>query len=987
MRKSRYGMIALVVGILMIFGIYKFVVDAQEGYVKEEVWTGTQIYSSDTLSQKYSSISQKYTAKDYVGERIEIPINTSYKGDGTFEVVNASDVDSTYSYENEVVNIKIDESGTFIFNVPETAVYYLSFDYLAYDSSILPVEVALKVNGEYPFYEARRVLFESQWVDLEEKNYDRYGNEVVSVPNKVYEWNNKYVMDASYRHSEPLGIQLEAGENQIELSVSEGSMLLGNVYLNGKTTIPNESETKVAEGDTIYTIQAESPAYRNDSSIRALCEYNVDVAPYEVDYQALNILSGDSFKDAGQTVTYKQKVEKAGYYYIGLNYKQADKSDFPVFMDIRVDGEMINSSFKDYPFAYNSEYETTTLQDENANKLGVYLEEGEHTISFTISIDPICHVLENVEGVMNEINNLSLEITKVAGTNKDKYRDLKMETYIPGVGQKLKDYADTLEYLAATVKKYNPEVKKIGAFSPVYVAANQLRSLAEDPNELPYRKDELAVSRNSINQFLANLLDTLTKNKISIDRIYLYQEDATLPSKTSTTKSIALNVERFANSFSSQSYSSSNVNEEHLQVWVNRSRQYLEIMQKMIDEDFTEKTGIKVDLSLMPDQNKLVLANASGDAPDIATGINYAIPFELGIRGAIKNLSQFDDFKEVAAQYPEGLLVPATIEDGIYALPETRNFWVMYYRKDILDKLGLEVPNTMEDVEKMLPELQMRGLNFYYPTAGMVAMKTFHGTTPLLFQNGASIYGTYAGDTTINSESAVKGFKELTELFTIYNLPKDIPSFYQHFRNGDIPIGIADYTVYNLLTNAAPEIANSWGIALIPGVEDKDGNVARYSAGGAESTVMFKSNTEREAQAWEFMKWWSSAEVQAEFGQTLQISYGDEYIWSTANTEAFASLPIKSEDKKVIIEQDEWIMEAPRILGTYMLERELSNAYNLIVVNGESLRITLDNAVKRINRETERKLEEFGYMKDGKVLKEYTVPTIETVKEILGTSE
>ena len=196
-----------------------------------------------------------------------------------------------------------------------------------------------------------------------------------------------------------------------------------------------------------------------------------------------------------------------------------------------------------------------------------------------------------------------------------------------------------------------------------------------------------------------------------------------------------------------------------------------------------------------------------------------------------------------------------------------------------------------------------------------------------------AVHSEYAGDTTINSEEAVKGFTELTELFTIYNLPKDVPSFYQHFRNGDLPIGIADYSVYNLLINAAPEIANSWGIALIPGVEDENGDVLHYSSGGAESTVMFKSGEEREGQAWEFMKWWSSAEVQAEFGQTLQITYGDEYIWNTANTEAFTSLAIRSEDKKVIIDQDKWIMEAPRILGTYMLERELSNAYNSVVVD------------------------------------------------------
>mgnify|MGYP002508336198 CR=1 FL=1 len=43
--------------------------------------------------------------------------------------------------------------------------------------------------------------------------------------------------------------------------------------------------------------------------------------------------------------------------------------------------------------------------------------------------------------------------------------------------------------------------------------------------------------------------------------------------------------------------------------------------------------------------------------------------FELGIRGAVKDLTEFDDFVEVADRFEEGLLVPATIGDGIYALP------------------------------------------------------------------------------------------------------------------------------------------------------------------------------------------------------------------------------------------------------------------------------------------------------------------------------
>ena len=255
----------------------------------------------------------------------------------------------------------------------------------------------------------------------------------------------------------------------------------------------------------------------------------------------------------------------------------------------------------------------------------------------------------------------------------------------------------------------------------------------------------------------------------------------------------------------------------------------------------------------------------------------------------------------------------------------------------------------------------------------------------MIYQNGGSLYGDTALDINIDSEETVEGFTQLTELFTLYNLPVDVPNFYQHFRNGDLPIGIADFNSYNLILNAAPEIANSWSIAPVPGILDEEtGEVKRYMSGGAESTIMFASTKERENQAWSFMEWWSRAEVQAEFGQRLQILYGDEYIWPTANLDAFEMLPYPTSDKAIIVEQAQYILESPRLLGGYMMEREVSNAYNDVVVNGETVRSRIDEVAKTVERETERKLEEFGYIdRDGNVLMEYQVPSVEKVREIL----
>jgi ABC transporter, substrate-binding protein len=946
------------------------------------VTTTQDAAQENRLTTNYSTMSKSYKEAVYTGDAIVYRISEAVaKADRAFLT------NDNYEYVNDVLAVKAGDTVTLTIDVPVSGRYVMSFDYLSYDESILPVEMGMKIDGGYPFYEARSMKFETTWVS-DGVDVDRYGNEIVSLPDKLIRWEHKEVMDASYRYSDPLPVELTAGVHKLELNIQEGTLLLGNISLEAPGDVAEYAGSTKAEGNALITIETEDFYQRNDSSIHAIGEYGSSLSPLSATTTVLNIIDEDSFNEAGQTVSYQFHVDNAGYYYIGMNYRQSEKNDFPVFVDWKIDGEIPNSAFKSYQVEAANKFRTVTLTDDNDDKLSVYLEPGDHTISLTISADNLRYALEAVDEIMSGISDLSLEVTKVAGTNKDKYRDLKLTRYIPDVQDRLLGWVDELYSLAEQAQPYvnakSPD--KVAAFSYLLIAANQLKSLAEKPNELVYRVDELSTSVNSINTQIANFVDLINDNDLSIDRIYIYQDGARLPKGQNIFQSIGTSLKRFGYSFMGQSYSASNTDESHIQVWVNRPRTYVEIMQKMIDEKFTPETGIEVDLSIMTDAQKLILSNASGDTPDIATGINYSIPFDLAIRGSLVDLSKFDNYKEVFGRYSEGLLVPSVVGDGLYSLPETMNFYVMFYRTDILSKLGLSVPNTMDELIAMLPDLQMRGLNVYYPTAAMLVMRNFHGTTPIIYQMDGALYGNTALDILVDSEATVEGFTELTELFTLYDLPVDVPNFYQHFRNGDLPIGIADFNSYNLILNAAPEIANSWSIALVPGIEDEEnGEVKRYMSGGAESTVMFSSDDEREQKAWQFMEWWSRADIQAEFGQRLQILYGDEYIWPTANLEAFERLPYPTSDKDIILTQAQYILETPRLLGSYMMERELSNAFNDVVVNGDTVRSRIDEVAKTVLRETERKLEEFGYIdSDGNVLKEYEVPSVEKVLEILN---
>ena len=146
--------------------------------------------------------------------------------------------------------------------------------------------------------------------------------------------------------------------------------------------------------------------------------------------------------------------------------------------------------------------------------------------------------------------------------------------------------------------------------------------------------------------------------------------------------------------------------------------------------------------------------------------------------------------------------------------------------------------------------------------------------------------------------------------------------------------------------------------------------------------ALFKSGSDDKDKAgWEVLKWWSSENIQTEFMNRLTMLYGKAYIWNSSNLKAFNnSVAFSSADKKIILEQWEWMREIPKVPGWYMLERELSNAWNKIVINGQNTRSAVEDAVTKIDKELMRKLEEFGYVKDGEIVKQYKLTTLEDIE-------
>lgn len=350
-----------------------------------------------------------------------------------------------------------------------------------------------------------------------------------------------------------------------------------------------------------------------------------------------------------------------------------------------------------------------------------------------------------------------------------------------------------------------------------------------------------------------------------------------------------------------------------------------------------------------------MLAITAGNAPDIAMGVSANSPVEFAIRDAVTDLSKFESFADVQPRFLEKIWIPFQYQGGVYALPETMSFTSLFYRKDLFEEYGMELPETWDDLYyTLLPQLYQNGMQFYQP----------QDFTPFLYQHGGSFYNEAGTKSALDSAEAFQAFRAYTEMFTNYGSPVNA-NFLTRFRTGEMPIGIGNFALYLQLSTAAPELVGRWGMALLPGVVQSDGTINRSSGSLAGECDILLAQSEKQDAAWEFLEWWSRDDTQREYARELESLIGVEARWNSANLNVFQSLDWEEEDLAVLGEQWKWATETPVVLGGYYTTRYVNNAFNSVVVSGKmTVRDALENAVKEINRELKMKQEEYGVFVD-----------------------
>lgn len=326
------------------------------------------------------------------------------------------------------------------------------------------------------------------------------------------------------------------------------------------------------------------------------------------------------------------------------------------------------------------------------------------------------------------------------------------------------------------------------------------------------------------------------------------------------------------------------------------------------------------------------------------------------------DLSKYPEFEELIADVVPGSRIPYQIGDREYAIAEEVKTNILYYRKDILGQLGVEIPETWEETTKAASTLLQNNYNFFYPYGDFL---TF------FFQRDVDVYTENGMDIAFDNVKGYEAFKYWTDLYLKYGIDPKMSSFYQHFRLGDVPLGITGIDQYMLLDMAAPDITGKWSVAVSPGIINEEGENIRWQAGTQNGAMIFKSNEAREDRAWDFLKWWLSDEVQFMYADDLENIYGEEFRYFSANTEVVAKQNWNEDVKEAILEQLSWYRQIPMVPGgSYITQREIWNAWTRTVIDKKNYREQLDEAIELIRPEMRSKQEELGYIdEDGNLLK------------------
>ena len=867
-------------------------------------------------------------------------------------------------------NVLIWEIGTgdiaYEINVEESGIYCLGANYFPMESNSSHIELSMKIDGKTPYDTASRITLNRVWVNETDIYEDSRGNQVRPAQIQKGMWQSCTVGDVDGLFGEPLFFYLEEGKHEIEFSSERAQFAIESLRFFNPDELPDYSEYRAAfdncgNASDIIRLEGENAAYKSDFTLSPNSDRSSYLTspsdPVKVVY---NTLGGANWEKALQSVTWsipKEEIGGGGLYSIGIKARQNQMRGFYSNRRVYIDGEVPCRELDQVKFCYDTDWNIVSPKTESGETIFVYLDGGrDHTITLECVPGEIGESMRRLDGVVTELNGYYRKILMITGPAPDKYTDYYVHEKVPGL-------VDGLSEISRQLKEIQGDIESLSGYSGSEAAVLENMAVILDkctdkplkiPNYIKAMKDNIA----SLSAWMRDYRD----QPLEIDYIELAPEGTEFSDcKENFFKSAEFGIKAFFGSFFEDYTTLSDVSgEDAIEVWIPLGRDQAQVINEMVENEFTPEYGIPISINLV--SGGIMEATLAGEGPDAALFLGGEFPVNLAARDLLVDVSDtasFPDFGEVTRRFHENAMTHYEYNGGVYGLPISQTFPMMFYRTDILTELGYtSPPETWTELIDMLPALQRN-----YMSVGLIlppqdispATEAGHTYAMLLLQKGGSYYNDDLTESVLDSAEAVQSFEEWTDFYTKYSFVQTYDAF-SRFRTGEYPIVMADYTFYNQLTAASPEIKGLWELCQVPGTVREDGTISHAANSTGTGAVIFKK-AENKENAWQFIKWFTEADTQAHYGAQIEGLLGTMGRFDTANVEALSRLSWSEGELKRLYDQQAELVEIPVLPSSYAVTRNIMNAFRETVNNMENPRDTLIWYNRDINEEIARKRE------------------------------
>ena len=865
------------------------------------------------------------------------------------------------------------------FTVDAPGLYQLEITYLALPARENDIQMQLKLDNAFPFEQCQNLLLRRLYEAEGPITRDSRGHDVRPKLKEAALWQSVFFQDHNNHYGEPYRFYLSPGEHTLSLGLIAEALAIDSLRFVNIPAAPKHEQAVQGMPNNAQNvsvvIEAEEAGLRNSPVLYPLSERaDAATSPSDPVKVRMNTIGGENWKRQGEWMEWAFEVPADGLYHLSMRVNTDFLRGMGSTRSLYIDGRVPFEEASHVTVPYAAQWQMYTLCDGEGTLLPLYLAKGKHTLRMEVASGPYSEPLRRLEEAIAELGTIYRRIIVITGDNADGdritvdlNRDFHLDKKIPGL---MEDFAHIAQLLKTQQQIIEQNTSGGSEASLLTQVAVQLETFIRYPEDIPLRLESF---KNNISGLASQVL-RLREQPMQLDYFALTSVDMPLPKAgVSFFNQASFRLRAFFGSFFEDYAAVGDVFQDcgtaptiSVGVCANdlgatgiaSGRDQTQIIKELIDQQFVQDTGIQVNLSLIDGSQTLMQAILGGKGPDVAITVYKELPVNLAMRGALADLTQFEGFASVKGRFMDSALVPYTYQGGVYALPETQNFDMIFYRKDIFSQLGLSVPNTWEDFRALVPVIQKQGMQAGIPSPTVTNNNTL-GFQAQLFQRGLNYYTGDLMQTQFQDPLALEAFKAWTDLYAKYALPVKY-DFFSRFRTGTMPIAIESYTTANTLAAAAPELDGLWDIAPIPGTKKPDGSIDRSEGATGTGAVLIATSKEQ-AAAFAFISWWTGDDIQAEFGLALESLMGASARWPTANTGAFERMKWTLPQQKALLEQWEYVKDIPQLPGNYITNRNLSFAFRAVVYNKQNQREVLNKYNKEINKEILRKWAEFGY--------------------------